>query len=125
MLLPTPLEVVGLPLWESLNKYTRGTHWIKTNDKKKYTTEAGLVLDQQGIVSGFAFPFPVHLDIRMYFDSNRKRDDDNFVPKFLKDVLIGRIYIDDSPQFCSWHLRDFGLLVDKNNPRVDMTIERA
>lgn len=119
-----PLLISGLPLWESLNKYSRGIHWIKTKDKADYNKKAGIVLDAHGLTEGFAFPFPIHLDIMMHFKTKCRRDDDNYVPKFLKDALIGRLYVDDSPAYCSWHLKDFGLLKDKENPRVDVLVRR-
>jgi hypothetical protein len=119
------MKISGFPLWGSLNKYSRGIHWIKTNDKSKYTIAAQQVLEGAGLKEGFAFPFKIHCDISMYFKTRCRRDDDNYVPKFWKDAIIGYLVADDSPLYMSWHLKDFGLLKDKDNPRVDVEIRKA
>lgn len=119
-----PLIITGLPILPSLNKYSRGNHWPYTNAKKEYEAKCRYRFMELKHFGGHAFDFKIHVFIDIHFKDIRKRDDDNYAPKFLKDAMIGYFVADDSPNYMSWELRNFNKLKDKHNPRVDLEIVR-
>jgi len=58
--------------------------------------------------------------IKYYFRDKRKRDKDNYPPKFIMDGLKGRVIKDDSSDVINL---DWELLYDKKHPRTEIEIE--
>ena len=65
-----------------------------------------------------AAPFqgPVDIDVRLYFDSHRKHDIDNY-GKLLLDSLTGVLWVDDD-QIVAMRIEKF---YDKDAPRIEIT----
>ena len=63
------------------------------------------------------------VDITYYFKSNRRRDRDNYTPKFILDGLVkAGVIVDDSDNnlYLNWKLK-----VDKDNPRTEIEVREV
>ena len=101
----------------SLNQWTRW-HWGKKSKiKKEFEEEIILKCNkyQQPELTGAT------VEILYYFGDKRRRDKDNYVPKFILDGLVkaGIIKDDnDNDIFLNWKL-----LYDKENPRTEICVK--
>lgn len=100
----------------SLNTWTNW-HWAKkAEEKEAWVEEIGWL--------GKKFGNPqlenALVEIIYYFETNRRRDKDNYTPKFIMDGLTAAGLIDDDNDdniFLNWKLK-----VDKDNPRTEIKI---
>lgn len=111
---------------DDLNKYTSA---CRTNPYKG----AKMKKDNERIVMFYIkkaklkkiehYPLKVHID---WYEKNRRRDIDGitFATKFILDSLVKLQVIEDDDQK---HIRkiEHEILVDKENPRIEVTIEKA
>ena len=103
----------------SLNQWTRW-HWGKKHKiKGEFVEEIKLKCNkyQRPKLTGAT------VEILYYFDDKRRRDKDNYVPKFILDGLVksGVIKDDnDNDIFLNWKL-----LYDKDKPRTEIYVKEA
>ncbi len=110
----------------SLNEYIRaerGNRYHAASLKKQTEDMIAACIAQQ--LRGVRFDGPVKITYTWY-EENRKRDKDNiaFAKKFIQDALVkaGVLANDGWQEIVSFADR-FG--IDKDNPRVEVVIERA
>ena len=60
--------------------------------------------------------------LNLYFDTNRRHDSDNYVPKFINDGLTASGVIIDDDFSCINTLIVNGV-IDKENPRTEIILE--
>ena len=103
----------------SLNTWTNW-HWAKKNRIKKAWEEEIYYLS---VKHGQPELKKSIVDITYYFRTNRRRDRDNYSPKFILDWLVKAGLIaddDDKSLYLSWNLE-----VDKENPRTEIEIKEV
>lgn len=110
----------------NLNDYTkacRGNKYVGAKMKEKADGFISACIQQQ--LAGVHFGEPVKLSFRWY-EPNRKRDLDNicFAKKFILDALVKNgILVDDGWRWVKGFTDEF--FIDKENPRIEVDIERA
>ena len=103
----------------SLNKWTRW-HWAKKDKvKKEFIQEITLKCNkyQQPNLDN------AKIEVLYYFKNKRRRDKDNYVPKFILDGLVNAEIIKDDNDnniFLNWKL-----LYDEDNPRTEIIIKEV
>jgi len=69
--------------------------------KKQWQNGVGLVVNAAMNRGKYKkFDVPVKVNILLMFKKKRRRDIDNYAPKWLLDVLKGKCFVDDSSEWC-------------------------
>ena len=105
--------------YPSINEWTTW-HWSKRNRvKKDFITTMAFAINEQGITP---FHVPVKIYIDLIFPKKRRRDLDNYSPKFLLDSLVQCGIIPDDSSDWIPESPDVQIYIDKIN-RIDVKIE--
>jgi Holliday junction resolvase RusA-like endonuclease len=99
----------------SLNRWA-GMHWApKAQEKARWKQMVWAASVQYK-----PFAVPVVVTVTYFFKDRRRRDFDNFVPKFILDGLVGTVLTDDDQS----HLSELRIRFahDPKNPRTEVTL---
>jgi Holliday junction resolvase RusA-like endonuclease len=112
--------LAGVWCHPSLNDWaSRGSRFVSQDDKNQWVD--GMLRRTRGLegIRG-----PVVVTVTTYFPKPRRRDIDNYSPKFILDGLVagGLIDGDDSETVVDLRTR---LRVDERNPRTEILVERS
>lgn len=105
----------------SLNEWTKLKWYAKRDLKEEWDFEIMTALRKETSRAVLVSLIKkASITIKYYFSSDRKRDRDNYSPKFLQDGLVGRVIQDDNDKLVKveWELR-----VDRDNPRTEIIVE--
>lgn len=105
-------------LHPSLNVWAIKWHPFKRNKEKKRWTE------MIGWLCKGKKPFKGAVSVRIdwYFPDKRRRDYDNYAPKFLLDGLVVAGLIEDDSTKIIQKLDDHNFHLDRENPRTEVII---
>ena len=115
--------VIPLLTHPSLNKWTKW-HWAEQRDTKEEWDFAIMTALRKETSRAVLVSLikKASITIKYYFSSDRKRDHDNYTPKFIMDGLVGRVIQDDNDKLVKV---EWELLVDRNNPRTTIEIKET
>lgn len=111
---------------DSLNDYTkacRANRYGANSMKKKNEAKVFEGIKRAGLTK--ADKYPINLNI-IWYEPNRRRDIDNvtFATKFIQDALVkAGILEDDSQKYIVGVFHR--VLVDKDNPRIEVELKPA
>lgn len=111
-----------LPWPPSTNRIWRsvGTRVLLSREGRQYRAEVAAVV-MQARVQGFGRQ-KVRLSIEAVMPDNRRRDLDNLLKAANDAMQAARVFEDDS-QIVDLRIRNAGM--DRDNPRLDVTLEAA
>lgn len=112
------LEGERCPSW---NKFYSGMHWKKRASLANSIHEKVFYAIKQQHPHATIFNTPVIITVIAYF-KNRPLDCCNITAKLYIDGLIGHVIEDDSPKYVKRVVIESR--VDKENPRLEITITR-
>lgn len=86
-------------VYPSRNK--NANHWCNYRKMKKYQTDIYWQIKQKMLEKKWEpYRVPVIVTYDLYFRTKRKRDYDNYAPKWLNDVLKSTCFVDDNTDMC-------------------------
>lgn len=116
IIVPGVVKLVIPENMPSLNAW-KNWHWAKQGKYKKYLTDSVAILYAKA-----KKPEPLKktkIQVVHYFPERRKRDEDNYTPKFLADALKQAGFIeDDNSDMLTWLSPVFA--VDRKNYRTEV-----
>lgn len=111
---------------------------VSTNSLYQYTCRGGFVhgyMSKEGKATKemYAYLFKLarpkgwsprmtyHVDVKLFFESRRKHDIDNYSKILLDAGMDGLVWVDDN-QIASLHISK---AIDKANPRIEVVVHRV
>ena len=104
-------------LHPSINRWKNWCHFKYNEEKKHWAKMIGWLCKGKEPFKG-----AVNIRIEYYFSTNRRRDYDNFTPKYILDGLVEAHLIEDDHTGIIQELDDRNFYIDKKNPRTEVIV---